>query len=263
MPEGDTIFRTAQTLGKVLTGQRLIGFRAALPQLAQAGLAGRQVSRVEARGKNLLIHFEDGRVLYTHLRMSGSWHVYRPGEPWRKPERQARLVLQTDGFVAVCFNAPVVQVLTARQLARHPALRNLGPDLAQADFDLAEARRRLRAKAYLTIGEALLHQGLCAGLGNVFKSETLFVCRLNPFLRVRQLSDADLDRVLLTGHQLLAANLRRFPRATRFAVGGRYWVYGRRGQPCFQCGTAIQMRRQGLAARSTYWCPVCQPAPPL
>lgn len=261
MPEGDTIFRTAHTLGKVLTGQRLVGFRSALPQLAEASLTGRQVSRVEARGKNLLIHFDDGRVLYTHLRMNGSWHVYRPGERWRKPQRQARVVLQTDAFVVVCFNAPLVQMLTARQLARHPALGNLGPDLVRADFDLAEARRRLRAKDYLTIGEALLQQSLCAGLGNVFKSETLFVCRINPFVRVRQLSDADLDRLLTTGHALLAANLRRFPRATRFAAGGRYWVYGRRGEPCFQCGTPIQMRRQGLAARSTYWCAVCQAAP--
>lgn len=261
MPEGDTIFRTAQTLGKVLTGQRLMEVRSGLSHLAEAALVGRQVRRVEARGKNLLIHFDDGRALYTHLRMSGSWHVYRPGERWRKPERQARVVLRTDRFVAVCFNAPVVRVLTARQLARHPALSQLGPDLARAEFDLTEACRRLRARGDLTIGEALLHQSLCAGLGNVFKSETLFVCRVHPFARVRQLSDADLERVLRAGHELLRANLHRFPRATRLAPGGRYWVYGRRGKPCFRCGTAIQMRRQGLAARCTYWCPVCQPAP--
>jgi endonuclease-8 len=261
MPEGDTIYRTAHTLAKVLEGKTLVAFRSPLPHLAEARVAGRRVTQVEARGKNLLIHFDDSRALYTHLRMNGSWHVYRVGERWRKPERQARAVLQTDQFVAVCFNAPVVQLLSSRQLARHPALCTLGPDLLGADFDLAEARRRLRSAGELTIGEALLHQRLAAGVGNVFKSETLFLCRINPFRRVSQLADADLERVLGCARALLQANAQGWPRMTRRAPGSRYWVYARSGQPCFNCGAPIQMQRQGPAARSTYWCPVCQPAP--
>ena len=260
MPEGDTIFRTARTLEKVLSGQAVTSFRSSLPALSAAQIVAHRVTRVEARGKNLLIHFDDDRVLYTHMRMTGSWHVYRPGERWHKPERQARVVITTAKFVAVCLNAPVVELLSQRQVAAHPALRRLGPDLLKDDFDLAEARRRLRDRDDLSVGEALMLQSVTAGIGNVFKSETMFLCAVNPFLRVRDLDAVGLDRVLLKARELMSANLRGFHRTTRFAAGSRYWVYGRRGEPCFKCGAKIQMRRQGLGARSTYWCPVCQPA---
>ena len=144
MPEGDTIFRTARTLTAVLSGQVVTRAASALHAVDRAGLAGHRVVGVEARGKNLLIHFDDARTLYTHMRMTGSWHVYRPGEAWQKPRALARVVLETERFVAVAFSAPVVEILTARELTRHPVLGRLGPDILAPHFDVDEACRRIR-----------------------------------------------------------------------------------------------------------------------
>ena len=261
MPEGDTIFRAARTLEKVLAGQVVTGARSMVPAVPAARLSGRTVARVEARGKNLLIHFDDGRVLHTHMRMTGSWHVYRPGERWQRPERQARVVLETERFVAVCFAAPVVALLSAAELARHPSLSRLGPDPLSPSFDRTEARRRLRALGDRSVGEALLRQSALAGVGNVYKSEALFLCATDPFRLVRDLSDPELDRLVAKARELLSANVGGGPRTTRPSLTPeRTWVYGRGGKPCRRCGTAIRMRRQGPDARSTYWCETCQPA---
>jgi len=259
MPEGDTIFRAARTLNAALAGKEIVGFQSRVASLARARLSGSRVERVEARGKNLLIHFEDGRVLYSHMRMVGSWHLYRPGERWQKPERLARAVLSTEDRVAVCFNAPILEILPAGGVDRHPTLSRLGPDLLSEDFSAAEALRRLRARGRLPAGEALLLQSAVAGIGNVYKSETLFLCGISPFRTVAELSDAELESLIARGRELLARNLGTSHRRTRpSADGQRYWVYGRSGRPCRRCGTAIRMRRQGLAGRSTYWCSGCQ-----
>jgi endonuclease VIII len=260
MPEGDTIWRAARTLHRALAGQSLTGVRSAIGAVESAGLAGRTVEAVESRGKNLLVRFDDGRVLYTHMRMTGSWHIYRPGEAWQRPPRQARVVLETTKFVAVCFNAPVVEVLSAGALRRHPTLSRLGPDLLAEGFDPGEARRRLRESGADAIGKALLRQSALAGVGNLYKSETLFLCGVNPFVAVRELSDDELDRVVAKARALMSANLSRKGRSGRTLAGSdRPWVYRRRGRPCRRCGTLIRMRRQGEDARSTYWCPNCQP----
>lgn len=260
MPEGDTILRTAKNLGKAIAGKKLTRVRSAVPAVAAAPLAGKRIREIEARGKNLLIHLEDGSVVYTHLRMAGTWHIYRPGEQWRKPTRLARLVLETADFVAVCFNAPVVEVLDARDVKRHPVLGKLGPDLLTPEFNLGDARRRLRQRETLAVGEALLVQSAVAGIGNVYKSETLFLCGTDPRVRLRQLSDQDLDRILLKAAELMSQNLDGFPRITCDAGGrGRHWVYRRSGRPCRRCGSIIRVTRQGAAGRSTYWCPTCQP----
>ena len=259
MPEGDTIFRAAATLQKAIGGREITGFRSPRPGLAAADLAGRRVERVEARGKNLLVLLDDGRALLSHMRMTGSWHIYRPGERWRKPERQARAVLETKDFVAVCFNAPVVELLTQRQLACHPGVARLGPDVLGEHFDPAEARRRLRERNDAAIGEALIIQRALAGIGNIYKSETLFLCGADPFRPVAAFTDEELDGIVATARELMSANLEGAARTTRRALdGGRYWVYGRSGSPCRRCGTRVRMRRQGLAGRSTYWCPSCQ-----
>lgn len=261
VPEGDTLFRIAATLGKALAGKPLTRFSSSLPALSDAGLDGRTITRVEARGKNLLIHFDDGRALHTHLRMNGSWHIYRPGERWQKPESQARAVLETADFVAVCFNAPVVELLAAGGAERHEGLRRLGPDLLKEDFDPIEARRRLRERNDLAVGDAIMAQSALAGIGNVYKSETLFLCRLDPFVLVGALDDATLDRVVAKARALMNQNLTGFPRRTRNALAGpRLWVYDRSGQPCLECGTLIKVRRQGVAGRTTYYCPRCQSA---
>jgi endonuclease-8 len=260
MPEGDTIHRSARTLERVLSGKTVREVRSPLPAVANAHLSGLSVQAVEARGKNLLIHFDDGRSLYTHMRMAGSWHVYRPGEPWQLPQRRARVVLETDDFLAVCFSAPVVEVLSERQAARHGTLSRLGPDVLSSGFDPREALSRLREDPDRPIGEALLVQSVVAGIGNIYKSETLFLRRADPFAPVRAYSDEELLRTLERARELMSAGLEGSSRRTQPSVrGSSDWVYGRSGRSCRRCATRIRMRRQGLAGRSTYWCPHCQP----
>lgn len=265
MPEGDTIFRTAETLRQVLCGRDITGFRSTVEGIERAQLTGRKVTQVESRGKNLLVHFSGGRILYTHMRMTGSWHIYRQGERWQKPERFARVVLETERCVAVCFSAPVVELLTTAALKHHPVLARLGPDLLASHFDGTEAARRLTAYGEVTIGEALMIQSAVAGIGNVYKSEVLFLCNVNPFSRVADLTDEEIDSLLQTARRLLLANRHGYPRVTRPARRGisqssRLWVYQRSGRPCRRCTTQIRMRRQGRDGRSTYWCPTCQDA---
>jgi endonuclease-8 len=259
MPEGDTIFRAARTLARVLDGETLTRVTSMVAAVERAGLAGHRVDRVEARGKNLLMHFDDSRVLYTHMRMTGSWHVYRHGEPWQKARDAAQVVLETERFVTVAFNAPVVELLSARQLARHPVLGRLGPDVLSKEFDPEEACRRMRAHPDLSLAEALLLQSALAGVGNVYKSEVLFLCRTDPFGRVADADAAGLRRIVDESRRLMARNLVGGARRTRNSLSGeRTWVYGRKGRPCRRCGSEIRMRRHGAGLRSTYWCPSCQ-----
>lgn len=262
MPEGDTIFRAARTLRAVLRGGTVTAFEA--PRLAgDLPRPGDVVSDVESRGKHLLIHVEgrDGRPdlsVRTHLRMTGSWHTYRPGERWQKPRRQARLVIETSDAVAVCFNAPVVEVIPTGRIDRHPELTRLGPDLARSDADLDEAVARLSRLDGTEIGVALLDQRVACGVGNVYKSEALYACRIHPFATVGALDRSSRRELIETASRQLRANLTGHPRTT---VPEGLAVYGRAGEPCLRCGTSIVVRKQGLHARVTYWCPTCQPGP--
>ncbi|MGQ0608221.1 MAG: DNA-formamidopyrimidine glycosylase family protein, partial [Chloroflexota bacterium] len=170
MPEGDTIFRTAEVLRAALVGRRITDARAqpqpglrSVPDLSQ--LIGATVASVESRGKHLLIQFDDGMTLRSHLRMSGSWHRYRPGERWRLSPRRARAILATAEAVAVAFDTPVVELLTDADLRRSRALHLLGPDLLSRSFDADEALRRLRERSFEELGSALLDQRAVAGIG--------------------------------------------------------------------------------------------------
>ena len=260
MPEGDTILRAARALDRSLAGKRITAFQSPVPRLARAGLAGRRVDSVEARGKNLLVRFDDGRTLRSHMRMTGSWHLYRPGERWRKPARLARAVLETEDSVAVCFSAPVVEILTAHEVERHEPLARLGPDVLAADFDATEAVRRLASLPATPIGEALLDQSAIAGIGNIWKSETLFLCGADPFAPVGKFAETELARIVAKARALMSASVSG--PSLRLSGRGARRVYRRSGEACRRCGTAIRMRRQGAAARSTYWCPGCQPRRP-
>jgi endonuclease VIII len=265
VPEGDTIFRAARTLHAALAGRTVTRFASSLPQVAAAArhyrIQGRAVSAVEARGKHLIVRFEGGPSLHTHLRMTGSWHLYRAGTPWRKSAAAARAVVETGDRVAVCFAAPVVEWLTPAQEAEHGPLTSLGPDLLAPGFDADAARANLRRRAAQEIGAALMDQLALAGIGNVYKSETLFLCGVHPFARVETLDDATLDRLLATAVREMKRNLAPDAGLRRTREGPeRVWVYRRQGEPCLRCGRAIAMRRQGEGARSTYWCPRCQPA---
>ena len=265
MPEGDTIYRTAEVLRSALIGRRIVDARAQarpgmriVPDLSR--LIGASVTSVESRGKHLLIGFDIGLTLRSHLRMRGSWHRYRPGEPWRRPMRQASAILQTAESVAVAFDTPVVELLTDAALRRSPALSTLGPDLLGAEFDLEEALRRLRDRDHQELGVALLDQGAVAGIGNVIKNEVAFLRGLDPWARVHSFEDADLRDALATARRLLQANVGGGRRVTTGSgrPGDELWVYGRAGRPCRRCGTVILQRRQGELSRQTFWCPRCQ-----
>ncbi len=258
MPEGDTIHRSAATLARAIGGAEVTGWRSDRPELADASIAGATIAAVEARGKHLLVRFADGRTLHTHMRMSGSWHVYRPGERWRGGGR-VQAVIETEAWVAVCFNAPVCELLPP---GREPAaVRALGPDLLAPRPDLDEAIRRLRAAGALPLGVAVMDQRLVAGIGNVYKSEVLFLERLDPFGPVGDVPEEALRATLTRARALMKRNLRGGRRQTRRRDGGpTLWVYDRAGAPCLACGALVAMRRQGEQARSTYFCPACQGA---
>lgn len=259
MPEGDTLFRTAYTLRLALKDRVIRAFQSPLPSLRPTDFVGKAIVDVQARGKNLLIFLDDDCALYSHLRMDGSWHIYEPQVKWQKPARLAQAVIETDAYCAVCFSAPTVEYLTPLALKRHPVLSKLGQDLLSETFDADEALRQLRAVNALPIGEAVMRQHVMAGIGNVYKSEVLFLCQANPFLVVACFSDEFLKRFIAESRRLMQANLRGHRRQTRYALdGGKLWVYERSGRPCRRCGATIKMRRQGMAGRSTYWCPQCQ-----
>jgi len=266
MPEGDTIFRTAAVLRSVLVDQRVVSAQARpgpglrrVPDLSK--VVGANVTSVEARGKHLLIGFDNGLTLRSHMRMRGSWHRYRPGEPWKLPTSQANAILETERAVAVAFNTPTLELLTDAGITRDRVLRELGPDLLGVEFDFDEAVRRLRDRDEEELGNALLDQRAAAGIGNVVKSETAFIERMDPWARVGAFRDDELRAALRTARRLLQANTRGGARIITGSSrrGQELWVYGRAGRPCRRCGTRIETRRQGELARSTYWCPRCQP----
>jgi endonuclease VIII len=275
MPEGDTIFRSARTLHRALAGQKIIAFKSVYAPLVRANddvpLAGRTIERVEAQGKWLLIYFSDDLILLTHMLMNGSWHIYRRGERWQRPRSQMRIVLTTDDYEAVAFNVPVAQFHTARTLERHTSLPKLGPDLLKPVFAEDEAAARLRLRADEEVANAIANQQVMAGVGNVFKSEICFACGVHPFRLVSTLSEREVQCLIDTARKQLAMNVLDSsgdgpvtytgPRRTLRTSdeGARLWVYNRSGRPCRRCGTAILMRKQGTGARSTYWCPECQP----
>ena len=273
MPEGDTLHRTAAGLRPYLLGRDVIAARAqgpgAVPQVQR--IVGRRIDEVEAQGKNLLLRFDGGLEIRTHLRMNGSWHRYRPGERWRRPPARARLVIEVAGSVAVCFDAPVVELFEQRAERLHPSLARLGPDLLDPEFDATEALRRLRdpLRAGVEVGVALVDQRALAGIGNVYKNEILWFERVSPFTAVSDLSDDTLARLVATGRRLLLANVTPGRGAERVTTSGDrrapgpLYVYGRAGRPCRRCRTPIASRRQGRdIPRTTYWCPACQDGRP-
>jgi endonuclease-8 len=264
VPEGDTIFQTAAALRPVLVGQQVIRATARTPGPQIQRIIGTRVLSVEPLGKHMIIRFDNGLSLHTHLRMGGSWHRYAPGERWRIAAWKARVVLETANDVVVCFNAPVAELMQDRAVARHPALTSLGPDLTSSEFSPAEAFIRLRDRREAEIAEALLDQRVMAGIGNVFKSEILFIHGVNPWTHIADVSDEQLRGIIATAQRLLVANAtsgnpHRVTTQGDPGARGSAYVYGRANRPCTRCGSPIRVRRQGALNRSTYWCPTCQP----
>src|SRR5262245_26886890 len=214
-----------------------------------------------------MIRLDNGLEIRTHLRMNGSWHRYRPGERWRRPAARARLVIEVPGAVAVCFDAPVVELLEQRSEALHPSLGALGPDLLSPAFDADEALRRLDdpSRAATAIGEALLDQRVMAGIGNVYRSEVLWLERVSPFVPVGEVAPEACARLVATARRVLLANAERASGPARTTTAGDrgapgpLYVYRRTGRPCRRCSTPIASDRIGRELpRSVYWCPACQ-----
>jgi endonuclease-8 len=239
------------------------------------GLAGKRVSGVEARGKNLLVHFEGGISLHVHLKMNGRVFVY-PQRDKRRPGPDAVVVLDTEEQRVIVSAAPVARLIRTRDLVRDLHFRNLGPDLLAGEFELDEALTRLQMRKEVALGEALMDQSAVAGIGNVWKSELCWNLKLDPFAPVATASEAELRGLLELARKQMKQTVDRAPRRIPdpFAARGgerhtrpnhrhgqkRQAVYERKGEPCYDCGTLIEMKHQGEQLRSTYYCPKCQPS---
>ncbi len=248
MPEGDTIHTAARTLQRAIGGEAIERLVIGRQVVTRA-----EVREVYARGKNLLIAFDEG-VLHTHMMMHGAWHIYRPGERWKKNRRSARVVIETASWHAVCFSPGIAKLL--RHEHQSKLLRELGPDLLAETFALDEIIARVRRAEDMPIGEIVMQQTIAAGIGNVYKSEVLFITKTDP--RATALSEGRVRDIYRQARTLMQQNLDGNPRRTRRRFGPRHYVYDRSGEPCFECGTAIQMFRQGDQQRSTYFCAQCQ-----
>jgi endonuclease-8 len=297
MPEGDTIYRAARALQRAIGSKVVTGFETGLAKLARVNddtpLVGRVVEKVESRGKWCLIFFSGDLILVTHMLMSGSWHLYRTGERWQMGRGRMRVVIRTADWEAVGFDIPVAEFYTARSLmqpgSRSSQLPKLGPDILSENFTVEDGVARLaaygRENPDAEIAVVLLNQRVLAGLGNVYKSEVAFAAGVNPFRAMRTILPREMKAMVDIAQRYMKANVvdatpaskGRSPetpdgkgdgiatysgsRRTTHAMDReeRLWVYRRQGQECRRCGATVMMRKQGVQARSTYWCPSCQP----
>ena len=271
MPEGDTLYQVAAVLRPLMVGQRLLGARLAHGRAPL--LVGRSVVGVEAHGKHLVVELgppAGGWCLRVHLGMYGSWHRYGPRERWRRPARQAQVVLEVPGHTLVCFNAQDVEVWPTGGLSDAGQLEALGPNLLAEKVDLQVVVRRARrlGAAGGTWADLLLDQRVAAGLGNVYKCELLFLHRLSPRETTADVGDWLLLQIYRDACRLLRQNVGPWRRTTTYDRRGgvepgraRLFVYGRKGQPCLSCAENIVQARMGRTRRSTYWCPACQNCP--
>jgi endonuclease-8 len=273
MPEGDTIFRTARALQRALGGRVITRFAAELPQIAgierHSAIVGRSFERIESRGKHLLMHLSGGLVLRTHMRMQGSWHIYRAGEAWQRPRHQYRILFETERFCAVAFLVQEAEWRSARELPQS-AVGRLGPDVLAPELDVEAAAERVLAQGARPICDVLLDQRVLAGIGNVYRSELLFLARVHPLQASGSLARGAALGLVREAARLLRENAGiaadggeasqpSARRTTRFAGrDARLWVYDRTGKPCRVCGTSIVSELLGQHARRCYFCPDCQ-----
>ncbi len=251
MPEGDTLFRAAETLRTWLVGRTITRVDARDVALKHRGadLVGKEVTAVEARAKHLLITAGDWSV-HSHMKMTGSWHVYATGERWRKASAAMRLVIEAGDRTAVCFNAPVVQIVPTGIVDQLPGVRTLGPDVLKDFNPDAGAQRLENIDQSMPIGDVLLDQTVVSGLGNIWRLEALWAERVHPATPVAALTHEQKRALVATGARLMGAAAK----TTR----PRPEVYKRTGQPCRRCGAGIVAARMGKDHRTSYFCPICQ-----
>jgi endonuclease-8 len=257
MPEGDTIRWAAKRMRPVLEGR--VPDQILTPQQRHGRdrwperLAGRAVTGVDTHGKHLLLRFEGRLALHSHLRMTGSWGVYRDGQPWRRSRRRAWIVLRAGSHEVVEFDGPVLELLTEGRTRLDRQLAALGPDVLAEDFDSERFLARLRADDPTRgIGDALLDQSLVAGIGNMWKAEGCWEARVDPWRRVAQVADAEVLEIIELVRPRMLLSAEQGPRAIEARV------HNRAGRPCRRCGAVIQARGQGDENRTTFWCPGCQ-----
>ena len=249
MPEGDTVFRTADKLRTALEGKVLTRCDVRVPRFAAVDLSGQTVDEVLSRGKHLFIRVGAASI-HSHLKMDGAWIIGRV----RAPAYKIRIVLETPDSRASGIDLGVLEVLD--RATDMTTVEHLGPDLLGEDWSAQTAAANLVADPDRPLAEALLDQRVMAGVGNVFANELCFVFGLLPGTAVAQLSDP--VRMATRAQQMLWANRLRINRTTtgNTRPGQDVWVYGRAGLPCRRCGTRIETDKGG--DRVTYWCPTCQ-----
>jgi endonuclease-8 len=259
VPEGDTVWRTARTLDDTLRGTMLTRTDFRVPQLATVDLGGHLLHDTVSRGKHLLTRIGDEHTLHTHLRMEGSWHLYRPESRLRRPKHEVRVVLRTPRWNAVGFALGVVELLPRDR--EDEAVGHLGPDLLGPDWDAERAVARLRTDPERPLVEALLDQRNLAGLGNLYANELCFLAGVHPTAPLAAVGD--LHRLVHRAHAMLDANKERTAQTTtgNLRPGHQHWVYRRERKPCLRCGQRVRVVMTGEAGRerATYWCPACQP----
>jgi endonuclease VIII len=257
VPEGVANHRAASAMRTALVGKAMVRFDA--PRLVgPAPRAGRRIERVESHGKHLEVGWDDGLVLHTRTRLTGSWHLYRSDEPWRRPQRLLRAAIETGDWVAVCFNARVVETFREPDRRRHPGTGRLGPDMCQADADLGQVVNLLLSypDPEARLRDALLDEHVMCGLGNVYRSEVLWATELSPWAHVGDITHHDALLLVNSAARLLRCDLDHQPASAPAPAG--LAVYGRNGQGCPRCHETILVREVGEPARQLYWCPGCQ-----
>lgn len=261
MPEGDVVWNTAWRLNRALAGRRLVRAELRVPRHAEARLAGQTVREVVSRGKHLLTRLDSGLTLHTHLGMDGQWRLRPASEPWPSARAPVRVVLDTGESLAI--GRRLARVDLVRTAFEHRLVGHLGPDLLGTDWDPDEAVRRLRARPERAVGEALSDQSNLAGVGNLYRSELLFLRGIAPLTPVGEVSD--LERLVELARSVLQANCYTLEQSTtgQTRPGLRNYVYDRAGAPCRRCGTRIRTVRtvEGGNERRIWWCPHCQPEP--
>lgn len=257
MPEGDTIWRAARGIAESLRGRMIERAGSSAGPAVASRVEGATLDDVETRGKHLLLYLSNGTVVHTHLGMQGRWRVNRARRPMSVASaggvlEPKWLFVEAGETRAVCEHAAVIEALAGRDLHLHPVLRGLGPDvLVPSDLDPAKTVARARLSPTATIGELLLDQRVVAGIGNIYRCETLFVCGADPATPTDRIDDGGLRRIIDTASRLMMSNLER---------RSAQWVYKRGGLPCKRCGTRILSARLGVEKpRTVYWCPHCQP----
>jgi len=262
--EGHAVARWADAIREV-EGERVVAIRVP-PRWREraAHIKGSRLLRVRTHGKHLVLDFDNGWVVHTHAMQYGSWQVGPRGMSLRKDERFARLLLKTRRHEVAFFHGPVMEVLSREEFAVHERFHALGPDLLHDEFDGGAVQAAIEGQGARPIGDTVLDQRVVSGIGNIYKSEGLFLAAVDPVRRSDRVTReemrvffAELIPLMQAGRRVHGMTI-TLPEELRYEPWVRNWVYRRRGQPCFVCATPIEMIRQGDFQRATYFCPRCQ-----